>query len=429
MTKPSGWLPRASVLLACLLTTLLVAACSSSAKKQETVTTPPPPQQAAFATGQAATPTIGTVTPSPTASPSPTPSASPTPSPSPSPTPTASPSPTPSPEPIQTLADGTHGYVVTSSAVVQAQPNTSSAVVAHLHYQQQLTLIASVTGEDVLKGNQTWYIADQSWRSQWYKVDGGYVYSAWVWLPRPGEVLPAQLPAGNRWVDVNLAAQTATLMIGNSAVYTADVTTGKPGFATPQGNWNVQYQVLNETMTSAQAGINNPAEQYDVKNVLFTQYFDGFGDALHLNYWQPQGAFGNYPTSHGCVGLWIRDAQYFWMFGETGMRVRISDNGVITQPPPTQAPAPAPTHTATPEPTEAATATPAPPTPTPAPALGAPRTPTLPRNATVQPAAAPALATPSPAPVLTPAPVGTISPQRALTNGQPAPDPTGNRRR
>jgi hypothetical protein len=248
------------------------------------------------------------------------------------------------------------------------------------------------------------------------------VYSAWVWLPKQGEVLPSQLPAGTRWVDVNVAAQTATLMIGNSAVYTADVTTGKDGFETPQGNWNVQYQVLNETMTSAQAGINNPAEQYDVKNVLFTQYFDGYGDALHLNYWQPESVFGNARTSHGCVGLDIRDAQYFWMFGETGMRVRISSNGVITAPAPTHPPAPAPTKTATPEPTAAATEPPA--TPTPAPALGTPRTPTLPRAGTPPTGSGAALATPSPAPVLTPAPVGTISPQRALTNGQPAPDPT-----
>jgi hypothetical protein len=308
--------------------------------------------------------------------------------------------------------------------VIQAAPNTSSAVVGHLRYQQQLTLKAKVQGEDVLKGSQTWYIADQPWRTIWYQIDGGYVYSAWVWLPRAGEILPSQLQAGTRWVDVNVATQTARLMIGNTAVYTADVTTGKDGFETPQGDWSVQYNVLNETMTSSQAGINNPAEQYDVKNVLYTQYFDGYGDALHLNYWQPLSTFGNARTSHGCVGLDIQDAQYFWMFGDTGMRVRISSNGVVTQPPPTQAPAPptptraAPTRTATPRATvtstSAATAVAddaAADTATSVPAL---RTPTPFHPANTPAGVQPGLATATPRPTQTPVPIGTAQPQQNL---------------
>jgi hypothetical protein len=236
--------------------------------------------------------------------------------------------------------------------------------------------------------------------------------------------LPSQLQAGTRWVDVNVATQTARLMIGNTAVYTADVTTGKDGFETPQGDWSVQYNVLNETMTSSQAGINNPAEQYDVKNVLYTQYFDGYGDALHLNYWQPLSTFGNARTSHGCVGLDIQDAQYFWMFGDTGMRVRISSNGVVTQPPPTQAPAPptptraAPTRTATPRATvtstSAATAVAddaAADTATSVPAL---RTPTPFHPANTPAGVQPGLATATPRPTQTPVPIGTAQPQQNL---------------
>ena len=62
---------------------------------------------------------------------------------------------------------------------------------------------------------------------------------------------------------------------------------------------------------------------YDVENVLFTQYYDQKGDALHLNYWRPVSVFGNTPTSHGCVGMLPHDAQYFWLFGAPGMRVEI----------------------------------------------------------------------------------------------------------
>lgn len=59
--------------------------------------------------------------------------------------------------------------------------------------------------------------------------------------------------------------------------------------------------------------------------MLFTQYFDRNGNALHLNYWRPESVFGTTPTSHGCIGLLLHDAQWFWLFGEPGMRVEIHD--------------------------------------------------------------------------------------------------------
>jgi hypothetical protein len=76
-------------------------------------------------------------------------------------------------------------------------------------------------------------------------------------------------------------------------------------------------------MTSSQAGYNPQQAQYDVERVLFTQYYTRMGDALHLNYWRPDSVFGNTPTSHGCVGMQLHAAQYFWLFGEPGMRVEI----------------------------------------------------------------------------------------------------------
>lgn len=343
----------------------LLAACGGSSKNNELahVTTTPGARTAAQ---QVVTPPAS---PAPTPnSPSPTPSASPTPTetPTPSPTPTASPTASPTPEPpVETLADGAHGYVVTSQAVIHAQPNSTSGVVAGLRYQQQLTLRAKVRGERFVVGNQDWPMAIQDWSNLWYQVDGGYVYSAYVWVPRAGETLPSGLGGGERWVDVNLATQTLQAMVGTTVVYTAPVTSGKAGYETPSGHWRVNYQVLNETMTSSQAGINDPAEQYNVRNVLFTQYFDGSGDALHLNYWQPQGVFGNTRTSHGCVGLYVQDAQWLWMFGQTGMRVEINVNGQLppaaqATPIQTQAPAPPTLSPTTPRPTPQRTPVPSP---------------------------------------------------------------------
>lgn len=166
-------------------------------------------------------------------------------------------------------------------------------------------------------------MAYQSWSDNWYQVEGGYVYSAFVFVPRAGEAWPLARE-GTRSILVDIASQTLYAYVGQAVVYTAAVTTGKAGYETPKGRYTVGgWRVQNETMTSGQAAINDPAEAYHVKNVLFTQYFDTLGDALHLNYWQPEGVFGNVPTSHGCVGLFIHDAQWLWMFTNGGVTLEI----------------------------------------------------------------------------------------------------------
>ena len=225
-----------------------------------------------------------------------------------------------------------YGYAVTSAAVIQTGTTGDSRIVGSLKYEQRVALYGEVRGDRLVVGDQDWPMAIQDWSNTWYVVDGGYVYAAYIWIPQPGDVLPEQLPTGERHIEVDLAEQTAYLVVNDAVVYAAPVTSGKNGFRTPPGVWHIVQQVTNETMTSAQAGINDPAERYDVHNVLYTQYFDDQGDALHLNYWQPESTFGNSRTSHGCVGLFIQDAQYFWLFGEPGMEVDIYDSSVASQP-------------------------------------------------------------------------------------------------
>ena len=191
--------------------------------------------------------------------------------------------------------------------------------------QQPIVIEEAVRGERWVVGDQTWAMAIQDWSNLWYQIDGGYVYSGFVYIPRAGELDSIQHSGGARSISVDLSTQTARAMVGDQTVYSAPVTTGKPGFETPTGThvipaWGRKFD---ETMTSSQAGISDPHEQYDVHNVLYTQYFDDQGDALHLNYWQPVGVFGNSRSSHGCVGLELHDAQFFWLFARPGTRVDI----------------------------------------------------------------------------------------------------------
>jgi hypothetical protein len=231
-----------------------------------------------------------------------------------------------------------------------------------------------VSGQNWIIGDQDWVPVEHPWERTWYLLeDGSYIYRAFVYFA------DGESPFGpfvDPYVIVDVNAQYAWAMDGEHVVREIPITTGKPGFETPLGHFEVMARVQNERMTSERAGITGAAEQYDVHRVLFTQYFAVGGFALHLNYWQPLGVYGSYPTSHGCVGIPLPDAQFLWLFGSAGMRVVVRDGGGATPAPapplpptPTAASEPTPTPTVTPPGPPTATATPAASdTPTPPPA-------------------------------------------------------------
>ena len=228
--------------------------------------------------------------------------------------------------PTPTLLAGSE-IVVGGDLRTRAAPTTQSAVVTTLHDLQTVQIARAVQGENWLVGTQTWLSTIPGWTSTWYQLqDNSYVYAAFVFLLQPGEVSPlADAHGQEKWVDVNLTTQTATAMIGGQAVYTGLVSTGAPDFPSPTGTHKIEKdgRLAVERMTATQAGYNPSQARYDVERVLFTQYYDTGGDALHLNYWRAEEVFGHQATSHGCVGMQVHDAQYFWLFGSPGMRVEI----------------------------------------------------------------------------------------------------------
>jgi lipoprotein-anchoring transpeptidase ErfK/SrfK len=138
-------------------------------------------------------------------------------------------------------------------------------------------------------------------------------------VPAPDPpAVPGPEVLGERWIDVSLSNQTATAMIGDRALYSALVTTGKDGWETPKGTWHILSRVPDETMTSVAIGAE---EYYVLDHVLYTQYFTDRGHALHLNYWRDDSYFGRVRSSHGCVGMRLADAKFFWDFATFGTRV------------------------------------------------------------------------------------------------------------
>src|SRR5690606_26902096 len=212
----------------------------------------------------------------------------------------------------------------------RVEPSTQSEQAGSLADLERVTIVERVQGENWLLGSQTWLSSTPPWASEWFKLDNGtYVYGPFVFILGEGEVSPlAPVPEGvEKWIDVDISEQVARAMVGDQAVFTAPISSGEPRFPTPMGSMRIEPdgRIAVVRMTASQAGYDPSQATYDVERVLFTQYFDQNGNALHLNYWRPDSVFGNTPTSHGCIGMQLHAAQYFWLFGEPGMRVEIHE--------------------------------------------------------------------------------------------------------
>lgn len=277
------------------------------------------PRHAAAALAAVALLLGGCASGSDTATPTPQPSVTPSPAP---PSPTPFPTFTPTPEITAGAA-----IVVGGEVRIRSAPSTQAPEAGTLPDLARVAIDAAVQGENWLVGTQRWVSNVPGWTSTWYRLtDGTYIYAAFVFILQPGENSPLSDAGGaEKWIDVNVTTQTAAAMIGDTPLYIAKVSTGSPQFPSPLGTHRIEEdgRLAVERMTSSQAGYSPAQARYDVERVLFTQYFDLQGNALHLNYWRPASVFGTSATSHGCVGMQLHDAQYFWLFAEPGMRVEI----------------------------------------------------------------------------------------------------------
>jgi hypothetical protein len=215
--------------------------------------------------------------------------------------------------------------VVGGDLRVRSGPNTQAPEIGTLKDKAPVVIDRAEQGENWLVGSQTWVTSPPDWTRTWFRLtDGSYVYSAFVFILQNGEASPLTDPAEHeKWIDVNTTTQEARAMIGDTPIFTAPVSTGSSQFPSPPGTHRIGYRTAVERMTASQAGYTPQQATYDVERVLFTQYYADGGNALHLNYWRPQSVFGNQATSHGCIGMQLHDAQWFWLFGEENMRVEV----------------------------------------------------------------------------------------------------------
>lgn len=114
----------------------------------------------------------------------------------------------------------------------------------------------------------------------------------------------ARVPAGSRWVHVDLEQQVLTAYEGSRLVFATLVATGRRDGSTRSGVFEVRRKI---TYTQMRGGGRNP---YSVEGVPWVLYFDG-AIALHGAFWHD--GFGT-RRSHGCVNLSPADARFVFDF-------------------------------------------------------------------------------------------------------------------
>lgn len=136
-------------------------------------------------------------------------------------------------------------------------------------------------------------------------------------LPAGRQVLGSHIAAdgSEKWIEIDLSDLKLYAWEGNRKVYEFSVSTGRPGYGTPTG----EYKVWRKVRSQAYKGGSRAREDYYyLPNVPYSLFFGGGdvpnwkGYAIHGTYWHND--FGIKNRSSGCVNLSIPNAEaiYNW---------------------------------------------------------------------------------------------------------------------
>ncbi len=122
-------------------------------------------------------------------------------------------------------------------------------------------------------------------------------------------------PNGERWIDVSLTDEYLTAYQGDTVILETYISSGKPGYETPAGEFFINSKLPVQDMEGVIGG-----EYYDVPSVPDVMYFTNVGHAIHGTYWHNN--FGN-PMSHGCINVPLDLAHFLYEWAPVNTRVEI----------------------------------------------------------------------------------------------------------
>ncbi len=132
-------------------------------------------------------------------------------------------------------------------------------------------------------------------------------------IPRQDKtVYPHAQPGrySGRYIDVNLSEQTLYAFEGGTQVKSFLVSTGKRGYETPTGEFNVYAKTSSQLMDGP---------DYYLPNVPWISWISG-DYSIHGTYWHSN--FGT-PMSHGCINASTPDAEWVYNWVDIGTPVFI----------------------------------------------------------------------------------------------------------
>ena len=136
-----------------------------------------------------------------------------------------------------------------------------------------------------------------------------------------------------KWIEIDLSDLKLYGWEGNRKVYEFLISTGRPGYNTPTGEFRVWRKVLSQRY---KGGILGTSGYYDLPNVPYSLFFGGNGApnwkgyAIHGAYWHND--FGIKNRSSGCINVKPEEAAllYNWtgpaMPAEVGALNTTDDN-------------------------------------------------------------------------------------------------------
>ncbi len=179
--------------------------------------------------------------------------------------------------------------------------------VTQMQASDTIQVIRSVQGEEINKGNTTWY--------QVYEKPDIFVYSEYL-KKAEMSVYPA-IPRTHPgiWVSVSTDKQQMAVFNGDKMVYQTLVATGrgidpvkKIDYSTIKGVFAAIGGYRPETQTM-QGGNRASDTAYKLLDIRYVTYF--YNDfAIHGSYWHTK--YGIAPQSHGCVNATVYDASLIW---------------------------------------------------------------------------------------------------------------------
>lgn len=124
--------------------------------------------------------------------------------------------------------------------------------------------------------------------------------------------------SGSKRIEVDLSDQWMYAYEGSRLIVSSGVSTGRPGWETPVGEFKVYAKYRSQTMRGAVGG-----EMWEVPNVPNVLYFY-LGAALHGTYWHDSFGSG-VRLSHGCVNLPLDVAALLYDWAPLGTPVYVRE--------------------------------------------------------------------------------------------------------